>query len=136
MAPDRELRMKNMSCRGLPLGLSRLSAMRWVVCATAVVRSVLPDRAGAEELSVDIIARAWEARQAEIRSYRVEWTEKRTDFKGALTGAARMANPEGGDAPFPAEDTTFSSDCILARSGGTSEYWFKGQAWDLAARIL
>ena len=113
---------------------SHLCALRTIVLfalACASAPATLTTGAEPESLahSWQAIQREWQGRQEGIRSLTVEWTQERTDLKGALSPTLRFLKVDTfGHGDVPPEDTTYVNDCRLVIDGARSRYEYKGYA--------
>jgi hypothetical protein len=81
----------------------------------------LPMRVDGQEITLETIRKAWQAREAKVRSFRFDWDVRYTVPKGSYrNGTKNDDNPDG--LVIPPETTTYNMDFRLSLDGDKVRY--------------
>lgn len=91
---------------------------------------VAPESAssGQEPYTKEMIAKAWQERQDRTQTATFSWTEKQTDYKGAISQIWRIEDPSLTDI-IPPKHTTLTNECSLAIDGQKMKFSYTSAGW-------
>lgn len=110
-----------------------ISAAYKVTLGVAALSCLAPfpflNEAYAQDEPIGRILRAWEKRQAEVKSFRFAWVERQTYAKGSLLNPDMHPKLNPARLTLPPEDMTFDAPFKSIFDGARMRYSYEGKVW-------